>query len=99
LGVFDGASQQNLWGGGGILYLSLSHYFIMTIGIGPRTNNFVELLSLKLLIVFTIEKRLSKFQSLWGFIKCHKLDKRHTNMFKYKTCYIGGRHTTFANKF
>jgi ribonuclease HI len=55
-GFFDGASQQNLCGGGGLLYLSHSHYFIMTFGIGPGTNNFAELLSLKLLIVFAIEK-------------------------------------------
>jgi ribonuclease HI len=55
-GFFDGASQQNICGGGGLLFLSASHYFIMTFGIGPGTNNFAELLSLKLLIAFAIEK-------------------------------------------
>jgi hypothetical protein len=55
-GFFDGASQQNICGGGGLLYLSASHYFIMTFGFGPGTNNFAELLSLKLLIAFAIEK-------------------------------------------
>jgi ribonuclease HI len=55
-GFFDGASQQNICGGGGLLFLSASHYFIMTFGFRPGTNNFAELMSLKLLIAFTIEK-------------------------------------------
>jgi hypothetical protein len=55
-GFFDGASQQNLFGGGGFLYLSTSHYFIMTFSLGPGTNNFAELLSLKILISFAIGK-------------------------------------------
>jgi ribonuclease HI len=55
-GFFDRASQQNICGGGGLLFLSVVHYFIMTFGFGPRTNNYAELMSLKLLIDFAIEK-------------------------------------------
>jgi ribonuclease HI len=55
-GYFDGASQNNRCGGGGILYLSDSHHFSMTFGLGMGTNNFAELMSLKLLIAFAIEK-------------------------------------------
>jgi ribonuclease HI len=55
-GFFDGASQHNHCGGGGILYLSDSHYYSMTFGFGTGTNNFAELMSLKLLIAFAIEK-------------------------------------------
>jgi ribonuclease HI len=55
-GFFDGASQQNICGGAGLLFLSASHYFIMSFGFGLGTNNFGELMSLKLLIAFAIEK-------------------------------------------
>jgi hypothetical protein len=55
-GFFDGASQQALCGGGGLLYFSPTHYFILTSGLGSGTNNYAELMSLKLLIVFAIEK-------------------------------------------
>jgi ribonuclease HI len=53
---FDGASQHNRCGGGGILYLSDSHYYSMTFGLGMGTNNYAKLMSLKLLIAFAIEK-------------------------------------------
>jgi ribonuclease HI len=60
-GYFDGASQNNRCGGGGILYLSDSHYFTLTIGLGTGTNNYAELMSLKLLIAFAIEKNCQTF--------------------------------------
>jgi ribonuclease HI len=56
LGFFDGASQQAHCGGGGLLYFSPTHFFVLTSGLGSGTNNFAELMSLKLLIVFAIEK-------------------------------------------
>jgi hypothetical protein len=55
-GFFDGASQNNRCGGGAILFLSESHFFSMTFGLGEGTNNFAEQMSLKLLIAFAIEK-------------------------------------------
>ena len=52
---FDGAAQNNLCGGGAVLYLTESHYFILSMGLGGGTNNFVELMSLKLLLMFALE--------------------------------------------
>ena len=52
---FDGASQNNICGGGAILFLSASHFFVMSMGLGGGTNNFAELMSLKLLLVFALE--------------------------------------------
>ena len=52
---FDGAAQNNLCGGGAVLYLSDSHYFAMSLGLGGGTNNFAELMSLKLLLMFALE--------------------------------------------
>jgi ribonuclease HI len=55
---FDGASpsDQRNCGGGGCLYLSQSHYFFLKEGLGAGTNNYSELLALKLLLLFAIEK-------------------------------------------
>ena len=53
---FDGAAQNNLCGGGAVLYLTDSHFFVMSLGLGGGTNNFAELMSLKLLMMFALEK-------------------------------------------
>jgi len=53
---FDGASQNNLSGGGAVLHLSDSHFFTISMGLGEGTNNFAELMSLKLLLIFALEK-------------------------------------------
>jgi hypothetical protein len=60
-GFFDGASQNSVCGGGAILYLSDSHFFKMTLGLGKGTNNYAKLMSLKLLLIFAIEKGCRKF--------------------------------------
>ena len=39
-------------GGGAILYLSNQHYYNIRMGLGPGTNNYVELQSLRLLLIF-----------------------------------------------
>ena len=52
---FDGASQNNVCGGGVVLYLTESHYFVLSMGLGGGTNNFSELLSLKFLLIFSLE--------------------------------------------
>jgi hypothetical protein len=54
-GFFDGASQNYICGGGGILYFSNTHYYTFTSGLGGRTNNYAELMSLKLLMAFALE--------------------------------------------
>ena len=60
MGLFDGAMQQNICGGGALLFLSDSHWFEISIGLGEGTNNYAELLSLKILLLFSVEKGCSK---------------------------------------
>ena len=43
---FDGAAQNNSCGGGAVLFLTESHFFILSMGLGGGTNNFAELMSL-----------------------------------------------------
>ena len=64
-GFFDGAMQQNICGGGALLFLSDSHWFEISAGLGEGTNNYVELLSLKILLLFTMEKGCRKI-NLFG---------------------------------
>ena len=52
---FDGAAQYNMFGGGAVLFLFDSHFFAMSLGLGGGTNNFAELMSLKLLLMFALE--------------------------------------------
>ena len=61
---FDGAAQNNSCGGGAVLFLSESHYFVMSIGLGEGTNNFAELMSLKLLLIFALEKGCNELNFL-----------------------------------
>ena len=51
-GFFDGASQNNLCGGCGILNLDDYHSFELIIGMGEGSNNHTELLSLHILLIF-----------------------------------------------
>ena len=55
---FDGASQdrQLSCGGGGVLYKSESHYFHFSVGLGRGTNNYAELMTLRLLLLFALEQ-------------------------------------------
>jgi len=55
-GFFDGAAQNDICGGGSLLYLFDSHFYELTIGLGVGTNNYAELLSMKLLLIFVVEK-------------------------------------------
>jgi len=57
-GFFDGASQNNLCGGGAVLFLSDNHYFKIAIGLGEGSNNYAEILSLKLLLAFATEQNI-----------------------------------------
>ena len=43
-------------GGGAFLYLSESHFFELSMGLGEGTNNYAKLMSLKLLMIFAVEK-------------------------------------------
>lgn len=64
-GFFDGASQNNLCGGGALLYLSDDHFFKIAVGLGEGTNNHAEILSLKLLLAFAIEQNITEI-SIYG---------------------------------
>ena len=63
-GFFDGAAQNDVCGGGAYLYLSDSHYFSLTMGLGAGTNNFAEIMSLKLLLIFATEKGIKRLTVL-----------------------------------
>ena len=53
---FDGAAQNNICGRGAILFLSENHSFELMVGLGEGSNNYLELLSLKILLIFAAEK-------------------------------------------
>ena len=57
-GYFDGASQarQMSCGGGGVLYKSETNYFHFSAGLGKGSNNYAELMSLGLLLLFSLEQ-------------------------------------------
>jgi ribonuclease HI len=59
---FDGASQNQTCGGGFVLHLSENHSFHIKLGLGQGTNNYAELLTLKLLLLFAKEKDLLHLQ-------------------------------------
>ena len=63
-GFFDGAAQNELCVGGALLFLTDSHFFIITMGLGVGTNNFAELMSLKLLLIFATEKGVNRMNVL-----------------------------------
>jgi len=50
------------WGWGGVLYLSYSHSFKFKMGPGGGSNKFVELMDLKLLVLFALEKGCRSIQ-------------------------------------
>ena len=55
-GFFDGAAHNNAYGGGALLYLTETHFYELVVGLGEGDNNFAELMSLKLLLIFAAEK-------------------------------------------
>ena len=57
-GYFDGsaAGMPQICGAGGILYISDEHFFTFFAGLGLGTNNFAEILDLKLLIILALKQ-------------------------------------------
>jgi hypothetical protein len=49
----------------GPLFLSESHFFKLTMGLGNGTNNYVEIMSFKILLLFSKEKGVISFQIFW----------------------------------
>ena len=61
-GYFDGAAQNNICGGGVVLYVNENHYFEMSVGLGAGSNNRAELLSLQLILIFAAKKGCRSLQ-------------------------------------
>lgn len=51
---FDGVANQNGCDGGFILYINEVHYYKVKLGLGARTNNYGELITLRHLFHFTL---------------------------------------------
>ena len=49
-------------GGGATLFLNPTHHFQISMGLGSGINNYVELMTLKLLLCFAIERNCKKLQ-------------------------------------
>jgi len=50
-----------MWGGAS-LYLSFSHHYTLRAGLGLGSNNYSELMALKLLLIFAVEKNIKQLQ-------------------------------------
>ena len=63
-GYFDGstAGAPHICGASGILYLSDQHFFTFLVGLGLGTNNFAELLALKLLTTLALKQGVQSLQ-------------------------------------
>ena len=85
---FDGAAQNDYCGGGVVLFLTDSHYFVLSMGLGEGKNNFSELMSLKLLLIFSLEKGCNNLNFMGDSLnvinwinqtqECRKLRLAHT---------------------
>ena len=53
---FYGATQNNTCGGRALLFLIETHFYELVASLGEGSNNFAELMSLKLLLVFAAKK-------------------------------------------
>lgn len=51
---FDGSAQQQGCGGGFLLYKNEQHFYKVKMGLGPGTNNFAEIISLRHLLHFAL---------------------------------------------
>ena len=63
-GFFDGSAVEDphICGAGGMLYLSVDHFFTFKAGLGMGTINFAELYALKLLLTLAQRNSLDKIQ-------------------------------------
>ena len=64
-GLAIGWKKTSIWctnSGGACLYLNQSHFFQISLGLGTGTNNYAELMTLKLLLCFAIERNCRQLQ-------------------------------------
>jgi ribonuclease HI len=68
---FDKASQNNdlFCGGGDLLFLSKNHSLKLKMGLGPNTNNYAKLMTLKLLLLFSKQKEVDTVQTFGDSLK------------------------------
>eukprot|EP00253_Pinus_taeda_P011302 PITA_11302 len=59
---FDGASQQNRAGAGISIHLNNEHTLKASVGLGMGSNNFAELMALRLLMCWSLQKNISRIQ-------------------------------------
>eukprot|EP00253_Pinus_taeda_P001568 PITA_01568 len=59
---FDGASQNNIAGAGLVIFESSTHVLKASVGLGTGSNNFAELLALKFLICWLIQRHTFSIQ-------------------------------------
>ena len=63
-GYFDGsaAGEPRICGAGDLLFIADDHFFTFKAGLGSGTNNFAELLGLKLLLTLSLDNNIKKVQ-------------------------------------
>ena len=61
---FDGASQDLKCGGGATLFLNPTYHFQIPMGLGSRSNNYAELMALKLLLCFQLKENAKNYKYL-----------------------------------
>ena len=61
-GYFDGSAARDpkICGAGGKIFISYDHYFYFKAGLGPGTNNFAELVALKLILSLDWDNHIDK---------------------------------------
>jgi len=61
-------------GAGGILHFSESHSLSFSTGLGEAMNNYNELMTLHLLLLLSLERKIRKMK-IFGFCVCNKFMK------------------------
>jgi hypothetical protein len=80
-----------------ILYLSESHHFKIKLGLGQGSNNYVELMSLKLILHFANERGEIN-PDFWGLHDSYQLGQKISEMSQPTTppyiriCLQGAKH-------
>jgi len=64
-------------GGGVVLHLAGNHCFHIKMGMGRVTNNYAELLVLKLLLLFSKEKKIYHIQNFGDSMNVINWERKH----------------------
>jgi ribonuclease HI len=72
-------------GAGGILNLSTSHTISFKARVGQETNNFCELMALKLVLMLAREHGVNTNTNIWRFTPCNSVDETRVNPEKFHT--------------